>query len=191
MLSSKNYVVVSAGNGEEALDKLRSETFDLIISDILMPVMDGFQLCRECKKDPKLERICFIFCTTTFIDEKDEEFALALGAVRFIRKPLEAEVFLKLIKEVTGESGRKKFAQKKYNKEDDKEVLKLYNEHLIAKLEQRNIDLENEIAAHKETMNRHEGSEEKYRSFIQQSSQGTILANGRGIILNVIWLWSR
>ena len=80
MLASQRYEVVSAKNGEEALNKLKTgDNFDLIISDILMPVMDGFQFCRECKKDEQLKNISFIFYTATYVDEKDEEFALSLG----------------------------------------------------------------------------------------------------------------
>ncbi len=54
LLKESGYDVVSATNGREALEKLRAEGFDMIITDILMPVMDGFQLCRECKGNEKL-----------------------------------------------------------------------------------------------------------------------------------------
>ncbi|MBN2521881.1 MAG: response regulator [Bacteroidales bacterium] len=151
MLNSKNHEVISAGNGKEALEKLRSEKFDLIISDILMPVMDGFQLCRECKKDHKLSNICFIFYTATYIDDKDEEFAFALGAQKFIRKPQEPVIFLKLIEEAIETSANVGNAPIQDKEQDEKEILKLYNERLITKLEKKNLDLENEIASHKET----------------------------------------
>jgi signal transduction histidine kinase len=151
LLSSENYDVISAGNGKEALERIRSEKFDLIISDILMPVMDGFQFCRECRKDPELGKICFVFYTATYIDDKDEKFALSLGAQKFIRKPQEPEVFLSTIKEVIEKSGWKKIATTKYEEQDEKEVLKLYSERLVAKLEKKNLDLENEITSHKKT----------------------------------------
>jgi putative two-component system response regulator len=68
-----------------------------------MPQMDGFQLCRECKKDESLKKIPFIFYTATYTDKEDEKFALSLGAERFIIKPQEPEIFLKILKEVIEE----------------------------------------------------------------------------------------
>ncbi len=183
LLKSKSYDVTSASNGQEALEKLRSDKFDLIISDILMPVMDGFRLCMECKKDIQLSTILFIFYSATYIDKKDEEFALMLGAQKFIRKPQEPEVFLDLIKEVTEKSANVKIAPIKHEEHDEKEILKLYSERLITKLEKKNLDLENEIASHKITISKLKDSEERFRSFIEQSSQGIILTDERGIII--------
>jgi len=177
MLNSKNHQVISAGNGQEALEKLHSEKFDLIISDILMPVMDGFQLCRECKKDRELSNICFIFYTATYIDAKDEEFSLALGAQKFIRKPQEPEIFLKLIEEAIETSGNGENAPIQYKEQDEKDILKLYSERLIAKLEKKNLDLENEIASHKETekeliqaKEKAEGSDKLKTAFLENIS---------------------
>lgn len=56
----------------------------MIISDILMPQMDGFQLCREVKGNAKLRKIPLILHTVAYTDQKDEKFALSLGADRFI-----------------------------------------------------------------------------------------------------------
>ncbi|MBN2521880.1 MAG: PAS domain S-box protein [Bacteroidales bacterium] len=184
MLKSRNYQVTSARNGQEALKKLHSGKFDLIISDILMPVMDGFQLCRECKKDHDLKGISFIFYTATYIDAKDEEFALALGAQKFIRKPQEPEVFLDLIQEVIERSANKKKRPKVLPKSDEKEILRLYSERLVTKLEKRNLELEREVASRKTTEDKLKESEEKFRSFIEQSSEGVILTNDKGVIID-------
>jgi CheY-like chemotaxis protein len=73
LLRSEKYEVVCARDGLEALKHLKKGSFGLIISDILMPRMDGFQLCRECKVDPHLKYIPFIFYTATYTDQKDEE----------------------------------------------------------------------------------------------------------------------
>jgi len=149
LLESQNYKCQSAKNGQEALQKLHSNKFDLIISDILMPVMDGFQFCSECKKNDNLKNICFIFYTATYIDAKDEELALSLGANKFIRKPQEPEVFLSLINEIIEKSKNEKNKNVDDTLYNEKEVLKLYSERLVKKLEKKNFDLENEIAARK------------------------------------------
>ena len=74
LLTEFGYNVVSAINGEDALEKLHTEKdCDLIISDVLMPVMDGFMLCNNVKKDEKLKNIPFVFYTASYVDEKDDE----------------------------------------------------------------------------------------------------------------------
>ena len=98
LLTEFGYDVESALNGKDALEKLHAEKeYDLIISDVLMPVMDGFLLCKNVKRDEKLKNIPFVFTTASFVEEKDEEFAFKLGAEKFIRKPFEPDELLKTI----------------------------------------------------------------------------------------------
>lgn len=68
-LEAKGHEAVTAGNGIEALKELGNGPVDLIITDILMPEMDGFLLCRECKTNQKLSSIPFIFYTATYVQE--------------------------------------------------------------------------------------------------------------------------
>lgn len=72
ILEAAGYKVTSAGNGKEALDRVYEAKPDLIISDIMMPEMDGFALCRVLKSDPVFVRIPFIFYTATFTTEEDQ-----------------------------------------------------------------------------------------------------------------------
>jgi PAS domain S-box-containing protein len=172
LLKGNGYQVISAANGAEALEKLRTDGFDMIISDILMPVMDGFQLCRECKMDDNLQDIPFIFYTATYVDEKDEELALALGADKFIRKPMEPDEFMRIIKGVTKDAEAHKLARKKPADKEEKEVFKLYSERLVNKLEKKMLDLEIEIAGHKQAEEALLESESKYRSLVETGGAG-------------------
>lgn len=142
LLDSNGYNTITAKNGAEALELMRNNIPDLIISDILMPVMDGFTLCRECKKDKILKNIPFFFYTATYTDSKDEEFALNLGADRFILKPQEPDEFLKIVNDFLKDVSKKKIIPKKEVHKPDTKVLKEYNEILIRKLESKMLQAE-------------------------------------------------
>ena len=83
--------VTEAENGEEGLKLAMENRPDLIISDALMPVMDGFHLLREIKKDPSLKHIPFVFYSATYTEDEDVRLALAMGADDYIVKPQEPE----------------------------------------------------------------------------------------------------
>lgn len=145
MLRGSGYEVVSAVNGMEALERLHAEAFDMVISDILMPVMDGFQLCRECKEDNNLRDIPFVFYTATYTDVQDEKLALRLGAERFIRKPVEPDEFLEIIQGLVRGAEQGKVGRNKPVARAGKEVFKLYSKRLVNKLEKKMLILEGEI----------------------------------------------
>ena len=100
LLRGHGHTVDSVSNGLDALTLAERGVYDLIISDILMPRMDGFQFCRELKKDDRLRHIPFIFYTATYTDPRDASLALSLGADRFLIKPLEPDAFIREIGEV-------------------------------------------------------------------------------------------
>ncbi len=146
MLQGSGYAVVAVANGDEALAIARQSAPDIVISDILMPGMDGFSLCREWKGDPRFTRIPFVFYTATYTHPKDEELALSLGADRFIIKPAEPESFLSMIAEVlalqqAGGLGRSTTGPTSAPV-TEAVYLKQYNEALVRKLEKKLIDLE-------------------------------------------------
>jgi PAS domain S-box-containing protein len=142
LLSGNDYQVVTAPNGAEALAKARQNPPDLIVSDILMPVMDGFALCREWKKDERLRHIPFVFYTGTYTDERDQKFALGLGAEQFIVKPEEPELFLRAIREVIQHVQRSPARVPiEAPRQDENGYLKQYNEALIRKLEAKTEQL--------------------------------------------------
>lgn len=104
-LKFKGYDVITARNGDEALNALLSEKPALILTDILMPKLDGYALAQEVRSNPETRDIPIIFVSATFITPEDKEFAMRLGAVRFLEKPIEASELLLTVAEVlTGET---------------------------------------------------------------------------------------
>jgi two-component system sensor histidine kinase/response regulator len=162
LLKGYGFEVTLAENGRDALDKARLNHPDLVVTDILMPVMDGYALCREWKSDNTLKHIPLVFYTATYTELKDEEFAISLGADRFIIKPQEPEIFMNIIKEVLeGKYTARQALAKPLGEE--MEFFRRYNEILFKKLEKKMSDLE--IANQKLRV-----SEECYRlSFINAS----------------------
>jgi len=142
LLKGYGYATVSANNGAEALGLALKEPPDIIIADILMPVMDGYALCREWKKEDTLKNIPFVFYTATYTHPKDGEFALSLGADKFIIKPQEPEDFMKMIEQVLSEFKADGFERREPSESSEITLLKEYNETLIRKMEDRMLKSE-------------------------------------------------
>ena len=148
-LKSEGYDVSDAPNGTVALKMAKEDPPDMIISDIMMPEMDGFTFCRECKKDRILRMIPFIFYTATYTDPKEERLAMSLGASRFILKPIENDEFLRIIEEVINEHKERKLLVPRMSLEDDDVLNKMHEESLERKLEKKVKLLEKEIVERK------------------------------------------
>jgi putative nucleotidyltransferase with HDIG domain len=142
LLEGHGYQVLQASNGAEALELAMADPPDLIISDILMPVMDGFSLCQEWKKDEALKNIPFVFYTATYTDPKDEELALRLGATRFIIKPVETDEFISILEQVIAEAESGTLAVPPEAFQEELTYYRMYNESLIRKLEDKMLQLE-------------------------------------------------
>jgi len=99
-LRFQGYEVISARNGQEALDILENANPALIITDILMPKLDGFALVQKLRSNPKTLTIPVIFLSATYVTPEDRTFAMSLGASRFIEKPIDTEEFLLTIAEL-------------------------------------------------------------------------------------------
>ncbi len=140
VLKAGGYDVVSAADGAEALAAAQAAPPDLVVTDILMPVMDGFELCRRWKADERLRGIPLVFYTATYTDSKDEALARTLGADRFLVKPLPPEV---LLEEVRGALAA---PRTEHPAADAGEVLQEYSEALFRKLQRKVAQLGAEAA---------------------------------------------
>lgn len=202
LLQVNGYEVDEARHGIEALAIAHKTSPDLIVSDILMPVMDGFALCREWMRDEHLKLIPFIFYTATYIDARDKKFALGLGAARFIVKPEKLDVIMTAIKESIQQIAQSPTTQAlsagdtfvqpspKVSEKEESVFLKQYNEILIHKLETKmeqlervNHKLEEKIAAKNE-------SEERFRAFVENANDIVYSLTRDGIFTYVSPNWT-
>ena len=87
LLEGRDCFVEEARHGAEALAKARLIPPDLIVSDLLMPVMDGYTLLRHWKADQKLKNIPFIVYTASYTEPKDEQLAMNLGPTPLFSNP--------------------------------------------------------------------------------------------------------
>ncbi len=143
LLKGHGYEVEAARHGAEALTMARRQIPDMVVSDLLMPVMDGYTLLRHWKLDARLKDVPFIVYTATYTEEEDRQLALKLGADAFILKPAEPEVFLLELETVFAAVGSNKIFSKDSPQEEDTDtILKSYSETLIRKLEEKMIQLE-------------------------------------------------
>ncbi len=142
LLTGHGCKVTTARHGAEALVKARQTPPDVVISDLLMPVMDGYTLLRHWKADAKLKHIPFIVYTATYTEAEDERLALNLGADAFILKPAEPEDFIARLKEVQTHPSAAHPPVPRAPVGDENALLKVYSETLIRKLEEKTLQLE-------------------------------------------------
>jgi PAS domain S-box-containing protein len=176
ILTTYNFETVRARNGAEALDQLARHTVQLIISDVLMPKMDGFQLCREVKRRPQFKPIPFIFYTANYIDPADEHFARSLGADRYLIKPIDISVLINAVNETTKSTASESVPMPEGDESaGESEYLKEYNAVLIKKLEDKMFELERVndmlILKNKELQVSHE----RYRNLFESASIATFI----------------
>ena len=107
MLQGNGFEVEEAVHGAQALELARANVPDLVISDLLMPVMDGYTLLRQWKADEALQGKPFMVYTATYTEPKDEKLALDMGADDFIVKPAEPEFFMQRVNEVLQAAARR------------------------------------------------------------------------------------
>jgi signal transduction histidine kinase len=157
VLDAEGHRALRAKDGVEALEILERESVDAVISDILMPRMDGYRLCYEVRGRANFNATPFVVYTSTYISPSDEKTALGLGADIFLRKPAPAADIVKALEQAKRNAALRPGGVKPAMREADR--LKEYSERLVEKLEKRNAEL-HEYA---EMLKRNEGEVTKSR----------------------------
>lgn len=146
--------VFEAQDGVEGLEQAARHKPDIIISDALMPRMDGFQLLRAIKADPELKSIPFIFYSSTYTGEKEAELAIALGAEAFVAKPIEPDELWKKTCFIMEEwEARQKTPAHPTIDSGDEQYLREYSRVVATKLEEKVAQLEEVLAQREKTEN--------------------------------------
>jgi len=135
-LEFKGYRVVTAREGNEGREAIRKERPALIITDILMPKMDGFSLVHQLRLNTETRDIPVVFLSATYVAPEDKTFALNLGVIRFIEKPVDFDQFLPTISSLLAEGA--KSAAEPLN---EVEFYDQYRKRLETKLLQKNTQI--------------------------------------------------
>jgi PAS domain S-box-containing protein len=182
ILEGRGYEVLGADNGSSALALALATPPDLVVSDVLMPEMDGYGLCRAMQQEPGLRDIPFFFYTATYTDPKDKAYALSLGAKGFFLKPEENARMLDAIaaalKAPQG-AGRAPDSAR-----DEAELERGYSQVLFRKLNQTIVRL-------KADQIKLQDSERNYRDLFDSAPVGIFLAGRRGKYLRVNQAYAR
>ncbi len=141
LLTAAGYAVLTAENGAEALEIARTAPPDLIISDVLMPVMDGFMFRRACRDDSALHAVPFMIYTATYLDSCDEALAYQIGVARYVMGPVENEELLCHVREVLDAPPPAASPTSHAEDEAAQGFYRQYNEVLVGKLEQKMVEL--------------------------------------------------
>src|SRR5882672_551529 len=131
-LEAEGHCVFLAADGVEALAVLQKERVDAIISDILMPRMDGYRLCLEVRKSEKFKALPFIFHTATYLSPSDFKMAMDLGGDKFLKKPAPASELIQALQEAASMPKRDRPVTAA---PEELGLMKEYSSWLVAKLE--------------------------------------------------------
>jgi two-component system cell cycle sensor histidine kinase/response regulator CckA len=171
--------ISEAGDGMEGIEMARAERPDIIVSDALMPRMDGFQFLWTLKMDEDLRNIPLVFHSAVYTGLKEEELALRLSAEGFITRPKEPDEFWLEMAPIMENiaTGRRKPKPPRLLAEE-REYLRKYSEVVAGKLEEKVRELEDSLA-------RRRKADEELRKFylaIEQSPVSIVITDLKGDI---------
>ncbi|HTJ63450.1 MAG TPA: PAS domain-containing protein [Alphaproteobacteria bacterium] len=189
LLTASDYTVETATDGADALRKAHQALPDLVITDLLMPVMDGYSLIRNWRADSSFQSIPLIVYTATYTDPEDEELALALGADAFLVKPVEPDILLvHIARALALDDATRRPGQLPLNEQD--RLLERHSEVLLHKLEKKMLELEETNRALRTEMEARRRLSETQRSVLDALPAQIALLDPDGVIqaVNEAWL---
>ena len=174
-LEGDGHDVVEAADGLEALEILQRESVDGVVSDILMPRMDGYSLCMAIRSDPALAALPFVLYTSTYNSPGDRDLAESLGADAYLTKPAPTETIVSAL-EAAASARRQGGHPAAVAISEPAPLMRQYNEVLIRKLEEKGLELERAYEGLLESQARLSG-------LIESAMDAIISADGSGRIV--------
>ena len=154
LLGRAGYSVREASTGEEALELAQAERPDLVITDILMPAMNGYEFVRRLRSHPDTASTPVIFCTANYVEGEVKRMAAACGVSHFIAKPSNLATIMDTVGEALGSP--RPLPQAPVSGEFDREQLRLLNDKLVQKVgELESVDAQRRKMLH-HLINAHE-----------------------------------
>jgi PAS domain S-box-containing protein len=168
-LSKEGHETVEAVDGVDALEKLRSGPFDAVISDVLMPRMDGYRLGYEVRRSRDLDNTRIIVYSRTYTSMADERMALKAGADRFLRNAVGTEAILRALREATR---ARRQAREIVPPITEQGSVREYSEVLVRKLEDASRKLETSRRRLATANAEIRTSEERVRLLLDSTAEG-------------------
>jgi diguanylate cyclase (GGDEF)-like protein len=131
VLRRAQHQVVEAADGAEALKRVRAERPTLVICDILMPTMDGYEFVRRMRADREVAGTSVIFCTATFLEREARQLAESCGVLRVLTKPVDVKTFSRIVDQALAQHSRSSIDTLEDTREFDREHVRLVNDKLI------------------------------------------------------------
>lgn len=173
-LKRDGHTIIEAADGISALYALNDDAIDAVVSDILMPRMDGYELCQMIRASKRLVHLPVVLFSAVYTNNDDERAALAAGADKFFRKPLKEIDLLEALKELTTKSKDREQPVPARESSD----LKEYSTRLVQRLEET-------VAALRAQQERSRESEEHLRAIIENEPECVKTIDPKGVILQM------
>jgi CheY-like chemotaxis protein len=136
VLGRAGHDALEAPNGVAAVELLEGESVDAVVSDVKMPMMDGFQLCRALRRDPRWTRLPFIFYSSVFIGNQAHELGMDLGATAYLdAKHVPPEKVGNEIATLVGRIVRAEYRETLVKLRDDLEFARRYHQVVLSSLD--------------------------------------------------------
>jgi len=177
-LEAEGHRVFEADDGVQALEVLALEPVEGIISDVLMPNMDGYRLCLEVRRNPRLSALPFVIYTSTFTSPGDEHLALKVGTDDYLTKPAPIRPIVDALTRVVAE--RRPGPSHIVHEQEELLLVREYSDLLVRKLEEKHRDLQ----LHTERLRQSEERSRLLAAIVESSSDAIISKLLDGTILS-------